>query len=255
MDEGGDSGTNDLGDPGNPPDPPSEKTFSQADVDRIVQERLKKQKKELELLSKYKSLYEQQQKDLEELRSEIDSLKRSGDHNPSPTEGEREVRLNRALRELEEMKRALEEEKAARLAAERAKVLSERDSRLKAVLSDVGCVDIVAGERYLRDELVEEDGEWFLRTKSGHFAEITNEVVSELLPDFLKKPVIRGGSGAASGGARVKAKMKELESKKAQLDEARRIAASSGGNPDLIVKYKNLKREVESLEREIQEGK
>lgn len=246
---GGGGGGDDDGDVDPPQDPPA-KTFTQAELDRIIQDRLKKLQRE----------QKQKDKDMESMRAELEELKKKADGgNPDPGDankgqvGDLELKINRLTRELEQTNTKLAE--AQKQASEEAnkRKRTERDKELSDALVAAGCIDMVGGRRYFAEQIVwdEVENKWAYETKSGSQVSIADGVMEELPPYLKPAQMNQGGSGSGGTNPKKKKVQADLDVAKKKLDEIKSLLMQNNGNVTYMSQYAKQQKVVKQLEGQL----
>ena len=197
------------------------KGFSQAEVDKIVQDRLNKLNRELK---KKEQAEKAQQAKLAELEAKIQVLSEPApgtgeDIDAKTLQGKLEIQKQRFERDMAALNQKVTEYDKARQVAEERQRTVERDTELQQALISAGCLPdaIVAGMRYFTPALVLEDDRWMFTTKGNNILTIA-EGVAEELPKYMKAPTMLGG-GSGTGSSKdakriaVQNQLKEAEDK------------------------------------------
>jgi len=202
------------------PPAPKERVFTQAEVNKIVSERLAKDRARRESS-------EPNQDELKALTEQNETL----------------------LRQNQELSRLLTEEQQRRETAEQAKRIADRDALLREALAKSGCVDVRVAERFIQSDISQNpDGDWVVRTQDGRTLPISPDSISKLLPDYLKKPSVRGGAGTSAPVQR-SSRQSQLDKETQELERLRARAAARPQDTHRMVQYTNQKRFVEELKK------
>lgn len=238
-----------------------EKTFTQADVDKLVQDRLARDRRQHEKDTK-------EMRDLiEALKAEIADLKKPSIP-PAPTpapapianpelEGQLKILERKFEGQLGGLKTELESERKKGAEERKRRLELERDRELDKALTDQNCIDLEAGRRYFLPQIDydETDATWMFNLKAGGSVRIAQGVEAEL-PSYLKAATInRGGSGVTGMGRSKKADLQtQLESARKELEVLDANARRTGRDADLA-KAHQQRRRVQALEREFTTAK
>lgn len=198
-----------------PSEAPSERLFTQEEVNRIVSERLAKERARRAPASS---------EEVQQLQQQLTTLHQQNT----------------------ELLQLVEEERRLRQEAEQKLKSLNTDKLLSEALEQAGCSDIYVAKKFLRDDIAsDEKGNPVIHSPDGKVLPINPETLSQLLPDSLKKPAIRGGSGATSRSTPA-VKNYRLEFAERRLEE---LAKRARANPTEfnIVEFQRQKRLVEDL--------
>ena len=168
-------------------------------------------------------------------------------------------KLNQTLEELkaasESTKKMAEEERSARVLAEKARAEAVRDTELASALTAVDCVDIHAGIKLLGDQVNwDEKTKRFLYTmKDGKKMPVREGVAAEIPPWLQKASSQDGGSG--SGGSRGAPSDREIQQLESDLQAAQANVSRSGGREDAVTQVITAKRRLkEAKEKKAQQA-
>jgi hypothetical protein len=232
---------------------PPEKTFNQADVDRIVTDRVKKldreNKQKDNRISELTEQFNQLQGQLTQLLQE----KEAKNNPPSDdVQGQINILTERHRREAEQLAAKIEDLTTKLTDQTKRRLETERDKEVTEGLNNAGCTDLKMGKRWAAPQVVydEVDGRWVFELEKGGVVTIA-EGIAEELPDYLKKArSTGGGSGSTTGSAlktsQLQQKLQAETNKLQQLREAAERAPNSGA----LLVYQKQKRVVEALQRE-----
>ncbi len=225
-----------------------EAKFTQADVDRMIADRVKAKNRELK---EKERAAEKLRKDFEELKAKLENPPGGGA--PDPTKlGEIEILERKYQRQIDELKEKFSQSDKERENEKARRMQTEKDKELGDALTAVQCQDLVMGRRYFNPQIEWDTVEdrWMYRTKSGGLVSILDGVTDEL-PASLKPPAMAGG-GSGSGGAPPKrlAKKAELEAAKVKLTQMEKAARESRGNAGLVAQWNIQKKLVDKLTAE-----
>lgn len=240
----------DVGDGGGGGDPNDDKKFTQAELEKHIEDRLKKAKREA--LEKDKKLSDLAS-ELETLKAKIDALPPEPTDGDKKQKGEHELLVKRFEKQLSELTAKLENSEKEKQTERQRRMLTERDKELGDALQAVGCVDMKGGRRHFEPDIVWDDVEnkWMFKTRTGNLVSIVDGVTDEM-PTYLKPSTITSG-GSGSGGSTPKrlAKKNELEAAKAKLKELEAAAAQSRGNSALVAQCNVQRKLIKKLEAEL----
>jgi hypothetical protein len=224
--------------------------FTQADVDRMIVDRVKAKDR---ALKEHEKNLEKLKTELADVKAKLETPTPSGGTVPDPTkQGEIEILERKYQRQLDELNAKLTNVDKDREAEKARRMKTEKDKELGDALTAVQCQDTVMGRRYFDPQIewdtVEE--KWMYRTKSGNLVNILDGVTDEL-PNSLKPPSMQGG-GSGSGGTPPKrlAKKAELEAAKVKLTAMEKAARESRANAGLVAQWNTQKKIVQKLEAE-----
>lgn len=147
---------------------------------------------------------------------------------------------------LAQLQEQLNTERAARQAAEQARINTERDRLLHNALIAAEAIDPDFAVVYFRDKLIynEDDGKWYYRDGDEQIK--VEDGVKKYLPNYMRRP--KSPTQGGSGGRSPQAGDLPSSSKKTQLKQAAielGIAARRGGGQfNDISKYQRAKREA-----------
>lgn len=257
YDPDSDGGTSEdpEGDNTDDPTPPPEKKFSQADVDSFVKTRLRKAQAE-------KVALEEQ---LSQLKTQVEELnKRSppeegGDPKPGAV-GELEATSRKLQREVDDLKRQLEQQKQRAETAEQNRKIAERDQVLRDAISNTGLsgkeADFAFHALVGKVEPDQDDeGKWLIKTEGGNLGTITQDVITELLPDSVKPSMIKGtGSGSAPSQQKIKKAQAEVTRLRAEEKRLQTAARQYGDNATLV-QLERVRKQIKLLEAETKQTK
>jgi len=153
----------------------------------------------------------------------------------------------RHSRELNAIKTRLDKEIQRREEVEQRNLESQRDQLLADALVKNNVIDVSAGLKLFREnmELDPDEGKWRFKTKDGLYMD-PDTGIAETLPDYLRKPMTGGGSGAR-GSAPASVVASQLARKKEELKNLQDQATRSGNQQD-IARWQSSRREVAELE-------
>jgi hypothetical protein len=239
-----------------------DKTFSQKELDRIIQDRVKSFKRDLKQKDQEQKALEKKLNDLEEKFKSIGTATGGGDEGSldlKTLQGKMEVQKQKFERELELLKVKADEAEKGRIAAEEKQRLVERDTEIQQALVAAGCLPaaMVAGMRYFIPS-VEWDadegdhGLWLFKTANGHTLTIAEGIAAEL-PSYMKSStLVGGGSGTSSSKDKKRVELqnnlKDAETKLADLQKAMR---ASRNEPRLMADVMQQEKLVKRLRAEI----
>lgn len=196
--------------------PPDERRFTQADVDRIVKERLAKDRA------------------------------RRGSNSPADSKPLQESNA-KLLKQNQELLQLLQEEKQLREAAEQKLRGYNAQSLLRDAILQVGVTDLHVAEKFLQDAITNDpDGNPVLNSPAGKKLPINVDSVSQLIPDSLKKPKVTGGSGSFATTTKHNHRLQAEERK---LEELRRRASANPNDNYLLVEHAKQRRLVAQLKK------
>lgn len=227
-----------------------EPKFTQADVDRMIVERVKAKDR---TLKEHEKNLEKMKTELAELKDKLEKSTPPGGGTPDAAKlGEIEILERKYQRQLDELNAKLTNVDKDREAEKARRMKTEKDKELGDALTAVQCQDTVMGRRYFDPQIewdtVEE--KWMYRTKSGNLVSILDGVTDEL-PNSLKPPALQnGGSGSGNTPPKRLAKKAELEAAKAKLATMEKAARDSRGNAGLVAQWNVQKKIVARLEAE-----
>lgn len=228
-----------------------EKKFSQKDLDKYLQDRVKNIKKELKSKT---TEYEDLQKKVAALEAKVAEGQTPSDNHDKTLDGKLEAQQRKYEGQLEEIKRKLDEAEKGRLAAEQKQRLVERDTELQQALVASGCVDLVGGQRYFVPQIEwdEDDQKWMFRTKSGHLLSVAEGVEQELPKYMRNSSMATGGSGTGSSKDKKRTetqnKLKEEEAKLEQLAKEMRRNQNADQFAAAVLKQRAV---VQKLKQEL----
>lgn len=238
-----------------------EKTFTQKDLDRIVQDRVKKLDRELKKKNQHTA---EQDKKLQELEEKIKSLSAgggggSGDEGSLDTktlQGRLEKQQLRFEQEIAQLRTKAEESEKARLAAEEKQRLGQRDTEIRQALVSAGCLPtaMVAAERYFVPSVTwdEDDAVWLFKTSEGSTLTVSEGIAAELPPYFKSSAMAGGGSGTSSSKEKkrveLQSNLKDAEAKYAQLCKEMR---ASGNEPRLMAQVMAQEKVVKRIKADL----
>lgn len=224
-----------------PPDTENDKRFSQKDLEHHVGNRLKKLKQELQAKDETISSLT---KRLEDIEAQLTSK-----GTPDPEKGTWEVTQKKMQAQIDSLTQLVEQHKKDAENAKREKEISERDARLRSLLREAGAIDPdKAAFRFIYPDLVKDDDEWVIRMPNGSTAQITKDVLADILPDNMKSSELRGGgSGSHAAGAKRKQRESELKLEEDKLAELEKQCRAQPQNNTLFIEKNRQKRKVESL--------
>lgn len=230
-----------------------DKQFNQEQVDKLIQDRVKKLDREnKEYIKKSADLQAQ----LTSLSDKLKELEKKPEVPPDDVQGQLNILNEKHKREMEGLVGKLTDVEKKLSTSEEKRLLIERDKDLDAALIKSGCHDLKAGRRIMIPQTVYDqvDEKWiFNLEKTGGTVSI-EEGVEEELPDYLRKArVERGGSGSTSSERVRTRKASELEAEEKLLLAMRDKISSTGGKPQDLVSYQQKKRHVEALKKELQQ--
>lgn len=230
-------------DDGGEPAPP--KTYTQVELEKIIQARLKSTKRDLKAK-------DQQLQSLQEQVSALEKKINEPAGEPGKGDGQRELERQRFQREIDTLKQEAETAKQAAKASELRQREVERDAILANALAAVGCIDHDGGRRWCISQIVwdEVEQQWMFSTKAGP-VEIADGVAAEL-PKYLRPPSMQGGgSGIPSGSGRKATAQRELDSEKAKLEDLRKAVRKDPNNGMTLLKYTTQKKKVDALDKQL----
>lgn len=231
-------------------DPPA-KTFTQADLDKIVQERLGKIKRDND--AKDKQILKMGS-DLDDLRNQIAALSEEKPpvSDPNDLKGKLELMESRYKKQIDDLNKKIGEAELARRDEHSRRLETERDKELSDGLAAAQCKDS-ANARYIflpRIKYDDTEQKWLYHLVKGGTVSIADGVAEEM-PDYLKPASLQGGgSGSSTGSPKRATQMKAIDHEKKILDELEARAKKSGRMQDVAVHQKQ-KRKVQQLEREL----
>jgi|GEM_PF-2873648 len=206
--------------PAESPPTRKERTFTQDDVNKIVSERLAKDRARRESSAPNQ-----------------DGLKALQEQN------------TKLLQQNQELSRLLTEEQQRRETAEQNKRIVDRDTLIREALTKAGCTDVRVAERFIQADIgLNPDGDWIVRTPDGRTLLISADSIAQVLPDSLKKAKFKGGSGAAAPAQR-SSRQSQMDRETQELDRLRKRAAANPQDTHRMVEYANQKRFVEELKK------
>jgi hypothetical protein len=229
-----------------------DKVFNQEQVDKLIQDRVKKLDRENKEHAK-KSV--ELQAKLDQLMEKLAQLEKKPDPPADDVQGHLNLLNEKHKRELDGLTGKIDELSKKLTVSEEKRLETQRDKELDAALIKAGCNDLKGGRRQMLPQLSYDavDEKWlFNLEKTGGTVSI-DEGVEEELPDYLRKPKAeRGGSGSTTSDRARKQKSNELEAGEKQLQAMKDKIAATGGKPQDLLTYQQQKRRVEALKKELQ---
>lgn len=231
-----------------------DKTFTQQQLEQIVQGRIAKLKEENELLKKNQTTLDARLKELEDKKNDPPP------HTPPPTvvseddvKGQLKLMEARHKAERDATNAKLEAEVKKREAADKRRKEVERDSQISSGLQTAGCRSdaLEMGKSFFisQVELDEEEDKWHFRLKDGGGRVSIAEGIKAELPDYLKEPSISSGGSGSRSGAKNEGKQNRLTAAKEKLAKLAE-SAKSARETDILA-YQHQKRTVQALEKEL----
>ncbi|MEM3040413.1 MAG: hypothetical protein QXG97_00115 [Nitrososphaerota archaeon] len=225
-------------------------TYTQEDLEKQIQIRLKSLKRDLS----------DKDKAIESLKQELEALKASikkSVEEPLPDDVQGKIQLIQAQhqREIDALKRQIEEAQKVSAQERERRLQTERDKLIQDALSQAGCLDMKAGYRFFLPQVFydEAEGTWMFNLTKGGTCSIADGVAEEL-PSYLRSSGIRDGGSGSPGGpgsaTRKSIAQKQYEDLKKQVEDLRQRAVASGRNSD-IQSYRRMKRKLEDLGKQL----
>lgn len=236
-------------------DPPDPEMIAKDEVERMIQGRTSKIKKENDRLKKEVEELRTKAAKVDVLEEKLDALaaKLAGEADPPPTDlqGQLSLMSSKHQKEVDGLKTQMEQEKQLRIQAEDRRKQVEKDRVITDALRSAKCREeaLDMGKAYFQEKVVfdEDESRWIYNLKSGGTVEVIDGI-NEEIPDFLREATAsRGGSGA-TGGGRKAAQQKEIEQEKATLEKLRERATASGKEGDIAI-FTKQQRKVRQLEQ------
>lgn len=227
------------------------KTFTQEQLEQIVQGRLSKLQ---EQLASVKADSSKKDKDLEELKKKVEELSSRPPTPPSSQDDSVDGRIKlleqRYKSEVTSLKESVDQEKQLRVKETERRRAVERDRELSEALQLAGCrpdaLEVAA--RYMLASIVFDDGDekWVYNIRAGGVVSIRDGVAAEL-PDYLKDSSIKSGGSGSKSGNKASIKEAKLKTEREKLETLSKVALASGSEQD-IAAYQIQKRVVQQLE-------
>jgi hypothetical protein len=238
------------GDPGEQnQDPPKPKTFTEEQLTKIVQERVKNLNRDKETLT---TQVNQLQTQLSDLQKQLSDLQKPKDPPSDDVQGQINVLTERHRRETEGLQNRITDLEKKLSSAEQRALITERDKELDAALNKAGCTDMKIGRRTFVPQLSydEPDQKWIFNLEKGGTVDIETGIQEEL-PDSLRRPRgASGGSGSSSGDRAKSRKATDLDAAEKKLQELSNVAKATGKSADIMA-YDKQKNKVRDLQREL----
>lgn len=225
-----------------------EKKFTQADLDRMIKERLRKAERESKA---DKDALKTLQAQVAELQ---DQLKKKDPADPLPADVQGQIDLLRRENERKtlDLQNKLEAMEKERNSERQKREEGERDRELSDALSECGCTDMKMGKRMFMPQIVRDGDSWMFELSNDKGLVSIAQGVKEELPNYLRPASMQGGgSGSTGGSPKTAAKRKELEDERKKLKEMEIQATKAGGRQDFIMAFQRQKRKVADLERSL----
>lgn len=255
-DAGDDDGSGE-GDGGSSRNDDDEPKYSEKDLrDRIenaVKSRLNKANRDLRLKDHDIQKLQDENSKLKERLDEAEATIKSYAENPDKrNEGEIDNLTKKFERETAALRAELEQEKKARETAEKARRDSLRDRMLDEALVAVGCKDMRAGRRIFLPQIKwdEVDQNFMFEKENGTMVEIRDGVEEEM-PDYLKPPAMRGGSGSEPMNAKQRARRTELDKQERDLADLQKKLQANPNDRSLLTQISVSKRNIKRLKAEL----
>jgi len=240
-------------------DTDGDRTFSQEEVEQIVQGRVAKLKGELEKSKDVASDLDKSKAAMTALENELKVLKTvtpPPEIIPHPSEddvkGQIKLMQSQYKKEIEALRNQVEQEKSARDQERGKRMNVEREREITTALQAAGCRNdaLDMGLRYFEPQIEfdEDEQKNFYRLKSGGTVSITDGIAEEL-PDYLKASSMQAGGSGSQTSSKGAVRQKELESANTKLAELQKTATLGGRNDDILA-YQKQKRIVTDLETE-----
>lgn len=236
------SGASGGGGGGTDPATPPVRTFTQAEVNKMIAS--DRRKLQAELTTAQSKIAELQQK-MDELAAQGSSGSANG-----ADAGQLEILRGRYERQTTELQNQIKKLEADVTSERSARREIERDRMVTEALSKVGCIDMTAGLRYFLPQIIFDDEEqkWQLRTKNGNLVDIADGIAEEM-PNFLKPASMQnGGSGSRASSPKAQQIRRDLDKARQVLEEIKKKATQTGARQGDLVDYERQKRMVAQLE-------
>jgi len=236
----------------------SQKTFTQEEVNALIEQSQKRWRKGLQKDNETKAKQlEELQKSLQETKEEMELLKTGvkKDDTPKDLEGQFELFKRRTERETISLKEQLEQEKKAREKAEEEALRTKRDTAIFEALATAKCRSDAhrAAFRYVVDDVTwePEEGAFFYHTQDDKMVKL-KDGIQEYLPDFMKESQVQGGgSGSRTGTPRRNQKLLELEAMQKELERKEKEVRRNPQDYEAVNQWQRQKREVQKLKQEL----
>jgi len=234
-------------------DPPT--TYTQEQLDEAAARAAKSER------AKHKKRAEAKEAELTEMTQRLAALEQaiaatgsSGTDEPPDSGSENvadlRVKLQKQEKTVKDLMQDLQAQKDRAAAAEEARLQSEKSQKIKELLTEVKCFDLLAGSRFMEPIVRrDEEGDLQLELADGSYASLNKTNVEEVLPNYLKQTDVPGGAGTASGTPKRQQAQKELDAAKARLTELQERGRTNPTDGN-ISEFQRQQHVVRNLERE-----
>lgn len=232
-------------------DPPADKTYTQAELEQIIQGRVAKNKKEAD---DAKAKLVKQETELADLRAKLANPPKPEDPPPTDLEGRIKLMESQSKRELAALQAKVDAAEKKAVDEENRRKRMERDREILDALTKAGCRTdaLPVGLSYFASqvEYSDENSSNVFRMKSGGTVSVA-EGIKEELPDYLKESSLQGGgSGSKSSSSKKVAQQNAIDAEKKKKENLYDFAMKSGKEADRLA-YEKQKRRVAELEQQL----